>query len=141
MAKSSDPLEYRDATALWVEGECSLEDLDVKTLAELEKLGPFGPSNPEPVFIVKASVHNYRVLKERHLKLSLTQTKSLGTHSRPKIMDAIWFNAAEREEVLAGAASLEEREWAGVPELNRFRGQTTPSFRVRDWRKVGNHAI
>jgi len=28
------------------------------------------------------------------------------------------------------------REWAGVPELNRFRGQLTPSFRVRDWRKV-----
>lgn len=133
--------EYNHATALWIEGECSISDLDIKTLQELEKLGPFGPGNPEPVFVVKASVQNHRILKERHLKLSLSQSKVLGEHrgtfGRPKIMDAIWFNAAERKEVLAGAASSEEREWAGVPELNRFRGQTTPSFRIRDWRKVG----
>jgi single-stranded-DNA-specific exonuclease len=128
--------EGKDATALWIEGECSIGDLDIKTLQELEKLGPFGPGNPEPVFIVKAAVQNHRVLKERHLKLSLSQSKTLGMHSRPRIMDAIWFNAAERAEVLAGASSREEREWAGVPELNRFRGQTTPSFRIRDWRKI-----
>jgi len=29
----------------------------------------------------------------------------------------------------------DESEWAGVPELNRFRGRVTPTFRVRDWRR------
>jgi single-stranded-DNA-specific exonuclease len=113
---------------LMLEGECELDELDVKNLTELERLGPFGPGNPEPVFSVVAPVRAHRVLKERHLKLQLGEDAAL---------DAIWFNAAERPEVMARlgeSGSDEVFEWAGVPELNRFRGQITPSFRVRDWR-------
>ena len=130
----SETPEYKDATALWIEGECSIADLDSKALQELEKLGPFGPGNPEPVFVIKASAQSHRVLKERHLKLSLAQINP--AQRAPRAIEAIWFNAAEREEVLAGAASGEEREWAGVPELNRFRGQATPTLRIRDWRQI-----
>ena len=125
--------EEHGAASLWVEGSCSLEDLDVRSLQELERLGPFGPGNPEPVFTVRALARNHRVLKGRHLKLSLGSGAS-STHGGQ--MDAIWFHGAERQEVMEKLEQFEEREWAGVPELNRFRGQVTPTLRVRDWRKL-----
>jgi single-stranded-DNA-specific exonuclease len=122
------------ASSLWIEGACQLGDLNVRSLQELERLGPFGPGNPEPVFAVRASVKNHRVLKGRHLKLNLGSSSSL--YQQPGI-EAIWFHGAERKDVVLDEILDEEREWAGVPELNRFRGQMTPTLRVRDWRKVG----
>ena len=125
-----------DATLkpLLIEGACSIHELDVKTLGELEKLGPFGPGNPEPIFTFKAAVRDHRVLKGRHLKLNLSP---VGTpNGRQTTMEAIWFGGAEREEILSEALGEEEAEWAGVPELNRFRGNVTPTLRVRDWRKI-----
>ena len=114
---------------LFVEGSCSLEELNVQSLQELERLGPFGPGNPEPTFMIQAAARQQRVLKGRHLKMTL---QGAGRAA----LDAIWFHGAERKDVQDEKWLDEVREWAGVPELNRFRGQLTPSFRVRDWRKV-----
>ncbi len=105
---------------LWIEAECRIEDLDFKTLQELECLGPFGPGNPEPVFSLQAGLHAPRVLKGRHLKFSLLSASQSS-------LDAIWFHAASELDQIQGNS-----EWAGVPELNRFRGKVTPTFRVRD---------
>jgi single-stranded-DNA-specific exonuclease len=116
-------------TPLLVEGACEIADLDVKTLEEIESLGPFGPGNPEPVFTFKASVMGHRILKERHLKLQL------GSSDQVKTIEAIWFHAAEARDI-KGPEFSQASEWAGVPELNRFRGQATPTIRVRDWRPI-----
>lgn len=115
-----------DATArpLLIEGECSIAELDLRALEELERLGPFGPGNPEPVFKIRAGVRAHRVLKDRHLKLDLVSDEAI---------EAIWFHAAERRTM--DELGHGESEWAGVPELNRFRGRVTPTFRVRDWRR------
>jgi len=129
---------------LIVEGECSMEELDLKTLQELERMGPFGPGNPEPVVVIRASVKDRRILKGRHLKLQLAPAGAARSAARmsqkSSTLEAIWFHAAEKQEFLEATGegtSLEEgSEWAGVPELNRFRGQATPSFRVRDWRRT-----
>lgn len=125
--------EEAAASALWVEGPCSINDLDTKTLEQLEQLGPFGPGNPEPVFTFRASIRGHRILKGRHLKLDLVE---LGSQviQQPSI-EAIWFHAAERGE-LSEAFLSAESEWAGVPELNRFRGQMTPTVRVRARKEV-----
>jgi single-stranded-DNA-specific exonuclease len=123
----SQTLEDTLGTPLVVEGECEIAGLDLKTLQELESLGPFGPGNPEPVFTFKASILSHRVLKERHLKLQLGETASS--------IEAIWFHAATERDLLSPEFSGLS-EWAGVPELNRFRGQMTPTLRVRDWRPL-----
>jgi single-stranded-DNA-specific exonuclease len=122
--------EESHARSLYVEGACSIEELDVRSLQELERLGPFGPGNPEPIFTIRASVKNHRILKGRHLKLNLGSVGSM--------IEAIWFHGAEKKEVAEGNLLEEEIEWAGVPELNRFRGQMTPTLRVRDWRRIGD---
>jgi single-stranded-DNA-specific exonuclease len=129
--------EDADAKPLLIEGSCSIEELDLQTLRELEHLGPFGPGNPEPVFSVRASVRGHRVLKGRHLKLDLVP-RPVGAAFSPIAMEAIWFHAAERDELMSEDVLSQEAEWAGVPELNRFRGQVTPTFRVRDRRPLSS---
>lgn len=125
-------LESGDSTPLLTEGETKIEELDFKTLQEIERLGPFGPGNPEPVFVVRAQAASHQVLKGRHLKLSLTP---VGTPSQNRVfVEAIWFHAAEREESF-DAATNDAGLWAVIPEINRFRGRATPSLRVKDRRE------
>jgi single-stranded-DNA-specific exonuclease len=51
----------------------------------LEFMGPFGPSNPRPIFKMRGiTVESYRILKEKHLSLTLK--------SRATILQAISFN-------------------------------------------------
>ncbi|MBC7691729.1 MAG: single-stranded-DNA-specific exonuclease RecJ [Methylotenera sp.] len=123
--------EDANARPLLIEGNCLLSDLDVKTLQEIEHLGPFGPGNPEPVFVFRAAAQSHSILKGRHLKLNLTSTGI-------QAIEAIWFNIAEKEEFMAQEEFMDESEWAGVPELNRFRGRVTPTLRVRDWRRISS---
>ncbi|MGE0616525.1 MAG: single-stranded-DNA-specific exonuclease RecJ [Bacteriovoracia bacterium] len=122
----------RNLTDLMLEGDCGLSDFDSRTLEELESLAPFGPGNPEPVFRVRASVQSKQLLKGRHVKMRLN-ADSTGTSG--KTMEAIWFHSAEQIERVEREAGISE--WAGVPELNRFMGRVTPTFRVKAWRPRG----
>ncbi|MBU6375298.1 MAG: single-stranded-DNA-specific exonuclease RecJ [Bdellovibrionales bacterium] len=124
--------EDSEQKPLHLDGQLRLEDLDLKTLQEIERLGPFGPGNPEPVFALEASLARKTVLKGRHLKMTLTHT----SQNTPKGsgIEAIWFHAAEHLPWLESEAG--QLVWAGVPELNRFRGKITPTFRIRDVRRL-----
>ncbi len=120
-----------EQVSLHLEGECSLQDLSISSLLELEKLGPFGPGNPEPLFQIEAEAVSHRVLKERHLKFELTdsQTKTK--------TDAIWFFGLER--IREGIPESEKwvlpkGSFVVVPEINRFRGKMTPSLRIKDFK-------
>ncbi|HLD99423.1 MAG TPA: single-stranded-DNA-specific exonuclease RecJ [Bdellovibrionota bacterium] len=128
LARAPQDLEIHP---LLVEGECNVREFDVGTVAELEKLGPFGPGNPEPVFVFRATVRGQQVIKGRHVKFSLGSSNDFSKDSNA--IEAIWFHAAERNTT---PVTGEDGEWAGVPELNRFRGKVTPTIRVRDWRKI-----
>jgi single-stranded-DNA-specific exonuclease len=128
--------EDGDQKPLHLEGHLKFENLDVKTLQEIERLGPFGPGNPEPIFALEAVVARSSILKDRHLKMSLSRPDA-GPRAGDAV-EAIWFHAAEN------LSWLEQRTdnsagifvWAGVPELNRFRGKITPTFRIRDVRRL-----
>ncbi len=114
---------------LQLECQCSLADLNVETLTELENLAPFGPGNPEPLVGVVAQVREQFVLKGRHLKLKLEG-------NGVKRFEGIWFNAAEKIEftelVEVSAQQGKMCIFAGIPEINRFMGKTSPTLRIKD---------
>ncbi len=116
-----------DDPPLILNGAVELDDFSFETLMEIERLGPFGVGNPEPIFQVDAEIRQHRILKGRHLKLSLSSSES-----QSKFMEAIWFHAAEDEALLEELEKNPKSRWAGVPELNRFRGRVTPTLRIRD---------
>jgi single-stranded-DNA-specific exonuclease len=66
----------RDATsaeAVECDVELTLSELTPELLAALERLGPFGMGNPEPVFVSRGVqiAQALKVIQERHLKLSV----------------------------------------------------------------------
>jgi single-stranded-DNA-specific exonuclease len=130
-----DPEAQENPPLFW-DLECDLSGLSRQALEQLEALGPFGPGYPEPLVCVRASVEGLRVLKGRHLKLEL---QSLGGEGAASVgtMEGIWFHGAERTEFFEAETQtfkVPEVEFAGVPELNRFRGKVTPTLRIRECR-------
>jgi single-stranded-DNA-specific exonuclease len=114
---------------LYLEGSTELSGLTLQAIEELEKLAPFGPGNPEPLFVIEAKVTLQSVLKGRHLKVKL--------HGNQKqILEAIWFNAAERieyTELVDQSSQLGKLcVFAGIPEVNRFLGRITPTLRIKE---------
>ncbi|MGE4489241.1 MAG: single-stranded-DNA-specific exonuclease RecJ [Kiritimatiellales bacterium] len=105
---------------LEIDREVSLDEADEKLMDGLRRAGPFGQDNPEPVWVV-FGVHasDTRILKEKHLKLTLTDGKTW--------RDAIGFNLAEKlpDGPVDVAFTLHENVW---------NGRTTLQYNLRDIR-------
>jgi len=85
-----------------------LSGADSALMDGLKRAGPFGQDNPEPVWaICGATVVDSRILKEKHLKLTLRAGNTR--------LDAIGFNMAEK--LPSGpvdiAFTLQENTWNG----------------------------
>lgn len=94
---------------LLLDAEVGPSDLTLDRLSELETLEPYGMGNRSALFVLRgATVRAQRVLKEKHLKLTLEKN---GTH-----VDAIGFNLAGSEtyQKVDVAFSLDDNEWQGV---------------------------
>ncbi|HTI98041.1 MAG TPA: single-stranded-DNA-specific exonuclease RecJ [Dongiaceae bacterium] len=109
---------------LHLDAEVTLAQLNLRTLAELNRLQPFGPANPPVQFCVRRLTHArplQRMGKEKqHVKLWVTDGRA--TH------ECVWWNG--------GGESLPVGEFdlAFVPQVNDFNGRTTVQLRVLDWR-------
>ena len=107
---------------LKVDAQAGLTDLNAKFFECLKHLRPFGPGNPEPVFVLSGvECLNSRVVGDRHLKVSLAQAGAA--------LEAIAFDMA-RHHPLAGVLDV-----ALSTRLSQFQGRTTPEFRLLDWGK------
>ncbi len=67
------------------DGELGVEELDHRHAEALRLAGPWGQGFPEPLFDGHFEVANWRVLKERHLKLELRRAGMVG------VLNAIHF--------------------------------------------------
>jgi single-stranded-DNA-specific exonuclease len=122
-----EKLKSDSSHQLNIDYHCEVHELNHRVLEELEKLGPYGPGHPEPVFAVRAQGSQVKVLKERHLKFQLSRQ-----------VEAVWFNAAENNDWKELKLLEQTCHWAGVPELNRFAGRVTPTLRIRDYHLLEN---
>jgi single-stranded-DNA-specific exonuclease len=100
-----------------IDAELTLADCTRKFYDILTQMEPFGPDNPQPVFVARALTDQgfSRVVKDIHLRLVAQQ----GNVS----MTGIGFNLADKIDVVSSGKpfdvvfTLEENEWQGKTSL------------------------
>ncbi len=108
---------------LKIDQEIKLSDADAALMDGLKRTGPFGQDNPEPVWaILNAHVADSRILKEKHLKLALSDGNSR--------IEAIGFNMAEK--LPSGPVDI-----AFTLQENTWNGRTTLQLNLKDIRPAG----
>jgi len=112
--------EVRLKPTLKVDAAVGLPDLDQGFYHHLERLRPFGPGNPEPVFVCESlECLSSRVVGERHLKVQLSQNEV--------VREAIAFDQAPLHP-LSGPLEV-----AFSTRFSSFMGQMTPELMLLDW--------
>lgn len=113
---------------LRIDGPLSLKSINHDLMRSLDGMGPWGMSNPRPVFHASGVelVDGPRILKERHLKMTFSQD---GRRFR-----AIAWRAAERADFLT-------RNRAGVNlafslDKNEYQGDTYLELNVCDFKAL-----
>lgn len=126
-ASVRDLWDDKYSPALIVDAEISLADIPSSFVRQLSKLEPYGPGNPEPVFVASpVRLEGARVVGSGksgagHLKTILSQD---GTR-----IDAIGFN---RGGYLQKAASIDFHRLAFSPQFNYWNGNETIQARILD---------
>ena len=105
-----------------ISGEVGLGELSTRFFAELERLQPFGHSNPEPLFLTRG------VAQERCTLIGKTHTKGILRDPTGSRLPFIAFGRLPEE--------FPEPPWDVVytPQLNRFNGSESPQLRLQDVR-------
>ncbi len=88
----------------------------------IERLGPFGEGNKEPLYLGKAFCRPGRVLQDRHLRLHVL--------ANGRVIDCIGFGLASMASEIP--ASGAEMKLAFTPTLNRWRGQEQVQLKLRE---------
>lgn len=106
-----------------VDLELPLDSLDDDVIADLDRLEPYGTSNPEPTFLARGvRVCSTRIVGSSHLKLSLQS----GTRPIP----AIGFGMADRE-IREG----DEIDVLYRPRISEWGGRRSLEVEIRDLRR------
>jgi single-stranded-DNA-specific exonuclease len=112
--------EVRLRPTLKVDAAVELNDLDQGFYQHLQRLRPFGPGNPEPVFVCESlECLSSRVVGERHLRVQLSQGEV--------VREAIAFDQAPLHP-LSGPLEV-----AFSTRFSSFMGQMTPELQLLDW--------
>jgi single-stranded-DNA-specific exonuclease len=109
---------------LRLDAEVGLPDMNLASLAELEKLKPTGMGNPALQFCARNLAHQRPLQRiganKQHVKMWATD--GAVTH------EAVWWNAGN------GSLPVGKFDLAFSPSLNHFNGRTTVQLKVLDWR-------
>jgi single-stranded-DNA-specific exonuclease len=107
----------RPSTAVAVDAEVTLRDLDIGFAEELERLAPFGVANRQPLFaLAGVTARTTRIVGKGHLQLTLDHGGTTG--------EAIAFGFAEADPGAGACVNL-----VATAELDTFRG--TPRARLK----------
>ncbi len=107
--------------SLRADAEITVSELSRELTDELQRLGPFGMGNPEPLLVVRgAQVERRRIVGNNHLQLRVRQQQT--------ILPAIGFSMGQHPAIDAAVVDL-----IGTPTLNTWQGATTVQLRMRDF--------
>lgn len=107
---------------LKVDAQVALAELNRDFFKHLERLRPFGPGNPAPVFICReVTCLRSRVVADRHLKVQL--------HHGGCVMEAIAFDQAAQHPLTG------DLEVAFSARLSQYQGRFLPELLLLDWGK------
>jgi single-stranded-DNA-specific exonuclease len=124
-----------DDTAIKIDAEVRLSDLTVKSIRDLERLGPFGMGNARPVLsscrVDLAEPPRKMGEGERHLSLNVRQQ---GARLR-----AVAFGAGDWADEIAAAGGPISICFA--PQINTYRGMESVELRLLDWKKAEVGAV
>jgi single-stranded-DNA-specific exonuclease len=110
-----------------IDADLGLQEVDWKLLEEVQRLEPFGSGNPKPVFAARKArlATPPRVLKEKHLKLRVTQGG--------EAFDALAWRQAEKGRELECGQLL---DLAFTLDANIYQGVSTLQLILRDLRRA-----
>lgn len=111
---------------IFKEGEDRMKIPRLKRI--LSRFEPHGPGNMSPVFI-SSNVYTteMRVLKEKHLKLNVTQPKS------DVVLPAIGFNLFEKVDLVSSGIPF---DLAYTIDVNKWNGKETIQLNIKDIREI-----
>ncbi len=117
----------RRASGLLIDGAVSAAAANLDLVALIERAGPFGAGNPEPVIALPAHTLAYaEEVGQAHMRVRLKSGDGAG-------VSAIAFRAAGQK---LGAALLQNRgrqvHAAGTFAIDRYQGEERVQFRVTD---------
>lgn len=122
----SNRIEEKQKTPIIdIDLEIDLEDIDFKMFGILKQMGPFGPQNMQPVFCSRNVFlkKEARVLKEKHLKLFISQAGTTNS------FDVIGFGFGHYHDKLDAPFDI-----VYTIEENHYMGQTTLQLMLKDIR-------
>ena len=115
----------RPSSAVTVDAEVTLRDLDLGFAEELARLAPFGVANREPLFALSGvTASATRVVGKDHLQLTLAHGGAMG--------EAIAFGFADADPGPGARVDL-----AATAELDTFRGLTRVRLKVAKLARAG----
>ncbi len=115
-----------------VDVACTLEDIDLNLIQQIEKLGPFGIGNPHPIVLIdEVAVTSTIALgnQNQHLKINVKNNE--------KNIEAIYFNNGNFAKEIA---SLSNIQLLGELNINEWKGKKKPQVIIRDM-KIDNIQI
>lgn len=104
--------------------ECSLQDVSLSVIEQMEELAPFGMDNPSPRLLIRGvKLLEYKQIGKdgKHLKLTLGQNG--------KLLEALAFGRGELAPLLSQDASLDLIAETGI---NEWNGSRKPQLLIQD---------
>jgi single-stranded-DNA-specific exonuclease len=126
---------------LKIDAVCSVEELTVEAIEELEKLAPFGEGNPPPVLLVEgATLADMRQIGKQgeHLKCLFKLGRSRHNHDSGQggaiqigPPEAIGFGWGDTMKEISSSSKVDV---AGRLVVNQWNGRLTPQVQIADLR-------
>lgn len=111
---------------IYSEGEDRMKVPRLKRI--LNRFEPHGPGNMSPVFVSKnVYTTDMRVLKEKHLKLTVTQPNG------DVVLNAIGFNLADKADLVSSGIPF---DLAYTIDINRWNGKESVQLNIKDVREA-----